>query len=84
MAGNKIFVLLLSAKLYGLVGGTKIQEPEERETYLIIADYFSSMPEVCSHWAGSSDPKFIFPIIIARAATYKPVIIPERFVKQAS
>jgi hypothetical protein len=66
------------------VGGTKIQEPEERETYLIIADYFSSMAEVCSHWAGISGQKFMFLIIIARAATYKPVIIPERIVKQAS
>jgi hypothetical protein len=67
------------------VGATKIHDPEQRETYLIIADYFSLMPVVCSHWAGRSDPKFMLPIItgIARTVTYKPVIIPERIVKQA-
>ena len=65
------------------MSATKIQEPEQRQTYIIIADYFSLMPAVCSHWAGSSDPKFMFPIIIARAVTYKSVIIPARIVKQA-
>ena len=64
------------------MGGTKFQEPEEGETYLIVADYISLMPAVCSHWAGSSDPKFMFPIIIDRAVTYKLVIITERIVKQ--
>jgi len=65
------------------VGAQKIQEPEQRQTYLIIADYFSLMLAVCCHWAGSSDPRFMLPIVIARAVTYKPVIIPERIVKQA-
>jgi hypothetical protein len=66
----------------GLVGAKNTQGHEQRQTYLIIADYFSSMLAVCSHWAGSSDPRFMIRIVIARAVTYKPVIIPERIIKQ--
>jgi len=45
------------------VRATKIQEPEQRETYLIIADYLSLMPAVCSHRASSSDPKLMFRLL---------------------
>jgi hypothetical protein len=64
------------------VSAAEIEEPEQREIYLIIADYFSSMPDVCSHRADSSAPKFMFPLVIGRGVTYKPVIILERIVKR--